>query len=121
MKNRTATRLGLGLLLATLIVLPSFAAARRGFAAEIGPITEDQPAQDQIRQPAQAGYDLSWWTIDGGGEMFSTGGNYSLGGTIGQPDAGLLAGTGYALAGGFWSGADQLYRIYLPLVMRSYP
>lgn len=70
---------------------------------------------------AQEGYDLSWWTVDGGGGMFSTGGNYSLGGTIGQPDAGPLAGTGYILAGGFWSGGGQLYRVYLPLVMRSYP
>lgn len=70
---------------------------------------------------AQEGYDLSWWTVDGGGGMFSTGGNYSLGGTIGQPDAGLLAGPGYTLAGGFWSGGGQLYRVYLPLVMRSYP
>ena len=80
-------------------------------------------------QVARSGYDLSWWTADGGGETFSTGGNYSLGGTIGQPDAGLLrstapravAGTGYTLAGGFWSGGGQLYRVYLPLVMRSYP
>jgi len=78
---------------------------------------------------AQGGYDLSWWTMDGGGGMFSTSGNYSLGGTIGQPDAGLLrstaskavTGPGYTLAGGFWSGAGRLYRIYLPLVMRSYP
>jgi hypothetical protein len=70
---------------------------------------------------AQGGYDLSWWTADGGGETFSTGGNYSLGGTIGQPDAGLLAGPGYTLAGGFWSGAGQPYRVYLPLVMRNYP
>ena len=34
------------------------------------------------------GYDLTWNTIDGGGYMFSTGGGYSLGGTMGQPDAG---------------------------------
>ena len=70
---------------------------------------------------AQGGYDLSWWTADGGGYTFSTGGNYSLGGTIGQPDAGLLTGPGYTLAGGFWSGAGQPYRVYLPLVMRNYP
>jgi len=70
---------------------------------------------------AQDGYDLSWWTADGGGQTFSAGGNYSLGGTIGQPDAGLLTGSGYTLAGGFWSGAGQPYRVYLPLVMRNYP
>jgi len=70
---------------------------------------------------AQGGYDLSWWTADGGGQTFSTGGGYSLGGTIGQPDAGLLSGSGYTLAGGFWSGATAIYRVYLPLVLRSFP
>ena len=68
---------------------------------------------------AQEGYDLSWWTVDGGGYTFSTGGDYSLGGTIGQPDAGLLAGPGYLLSGGFWSGGGR-YRVYLPVVLRSY-
>ncbi|ACL26136.1 hypothetical protein [Chloroflexus aggregans] len=29
------------------------------------------------------GYNLEWNTIDGGGATFSTGGTYSLGGTIG--------------------------------------
>lgn len=67
-----------------------------------------------------ADYDLSWWTVDGGGVTLSTGEGYSLGGTIGQPDAGVLTGDGYTLAGGFWSGALVGYRIYLPLVVRSY-
>ena len=31
------------------------------------------------------GHDLSWWTVDAGGQTFSTGGGYSLGGTAGQP------------------------------------
>ena len=33
-------------------------------------------------------YDISWYTIDGGGGS-SSGGNFSISGTIGQPDAGL--------------------------------
>ena len=41
------------------------------------------------------GYDLSWSTVDGGGGTFSEGGGYSLGGTVGQPDAGLLAARGF--------------------------
>jgi hypothetical protein len=48
------------------------------------------------------GYDLTWNTIDGGGGTSSTGGAFSLGGTIGQPDAGSLSGGTYSLAGGFW-------------------
>ena len=65
------------------------------------------------------GFDLSWWTADGGGAMFSTGGSYSLGSTIGQPDAGTLSGGSYSLNGGFWGGAAANYRIYLPLVLKS--
>jgi hypothetical protein len=68
------------------------------------------------------GYDLSWTTVDGGGYTFSTGGGYSLGGTVGQPDAGVLTGGGYTLAGGFWPGSGPALwgRVYLPLVLRSY-
>jgi hypothetical protein len=65
------------------------------------------------------GYDLAWSTIDGGGATFSTGGSFSLDGTIGQPDAGVLSGGSYTLNGGFWGGvALANYTIYLPLVRR---
>ena len=47
--------------------------------------------------------DLTWNTLDSGGGV-STGGVFSLTGTIGQPDAGTLAGGGFTLAGGFWAG-----------------
>ncbi|HNS51919.1 MAG TPA: hypothetical protein PKO09_12150 [Anaerolineae bacterium] len=69
------------------------------------------------------GYDLSWSTVDGGGGTFSTGGVYSLGGTAGQADAGLMTGGVYSLGGGFWAGgavAGTEYVIYLPLGMRGY-
>jgi len=72
---------------------------------------------------AQSGYDLSWWTVDNGGYTFATGGDYSLGGTIAQPDAGLLTGLGYRLEGGLWVGGappGSVYRVYLPVVMRGY-
>lgn len=49
-------------------------------------------------------FDLTWNTIDGGGVNGSTGGVFELSGTIGQPDAGLLSGGVFTLAGGFWSG-----------------
>jgi len=73
-----------------------------------------------------AGYDLSWWTVDGGGATWSTGSGYRLGGTAGQPDAGLLAGGGYTLGGGFWRGgaameAGQDDFVYLPVVVRNFP
>ncbi len=67
-----------------------------------------------------SGYDLAWYTIAGGGATVSTGGSYSLGGSIGQPDAGTLSGGSYTLKSGFWSGASIAnYNIYLPLVMRN--
>ena len=70
---------------------------------------------------AQSGgpYDLTWSTIDGGGGMFSAGGSFTLGGTIGQPDAGPLAGGSYTLLGGFWGGAVVKYGVYLPVVMKN--
>ncbi len=50
-------------------------------------------------------FDLGWYTIDGGGDMWTTGGNYELSGTIGQTDAGVLTGGGFTLVGGFWPAA----------------
>jgi hypothetical protein len=46
-------------------------------------------------------YNIDWYTIGGGGGT-STGGVYSVSGTIGQPDAGTMSGGNYSLVGGFW-------------------
>ena len=55
---------------------------------------------------ATGGYALDWSTVAGGGAASSDGGSYSLGGTIGQPDAGpSMSGGTYSLIGGFWGGA----------------
>jgi hypothetical protein len=55
-------------------------------------------------------YSIDWSTIDGGGGT-STGGVYSVTGTIGQPDAGAtMSGGNYSLDGGFWS----LYAVQTP-------
>ncbi len=48
-------------------------------------------------------YSIDWHTIDGGGGT-STGGVYSVSGTIGQPDAGPTMTNGqYSVTGGFWA------------------
>jgi hypothetical protein len=65
------------------------------------------------------GYDLSWWTVDGGGVTPNDNSGYTLGGTSGQPDAAVWSGGDYVLAGGFWGGVAVEYRIYLPLVLRG--
>jgi hypothetical protein len=74
---------------------------------------------------AQTGseYDLPWWTVDGGGGTWSTGGGYRLSGTAGQPDAGVLEGDGTMLAGGFWRGGEAVipwHELYFPVVLRQY-
>ncbi|MEW6249685.1 MAG: hypothetical protein AB1716_03500 [Planctomycetota bacterium] len=52
-------------------------------------------------------FEIVWWTIDGGGDMWTTGGFFELSGTIGQPDANAIVMTGgvFELRGGFWAGA----------------
>ena len=48
-------------------------------------------------------FSIDWFTIDGGGGT-STGGVYSVSGTVGQPDAGgAVMGGSYSVTGGFWS------------------
>jgi len=66
------------------------------------------------------GFDLTWSTVDGGGGT-STGGVFSLQGTIGQPDAGTLVGGSYTLQGGFWNDIQAPARtiVYLPLVIKQ--
>jgi hypothetical protein len=67
------------------------------------------------------GYNLTWWTVDGGGSTMVGSGAYTLSSTAGQPDAGVVEGNGYTLSGGFWAGGGTLYRLYLPLVTRASP
>jgi hypothetical protein len=42
------------------------------------------------------------WTVDSGGSAYVTTGTFTLGGTAGQPDAGVLANGLFLLTGGFW-------------------
>jgi hypothetical protein len=98
-RTRMSLKAGVLLALAALLLLASVALAQTG-----GP------------------YDLTWSTVDGGGYTFSSGDGYTLGGTVGQPDAGVLSGGDYTLAGGFWGGGELAveYDIYLPLVLRGF-
>ena len=70
---------------------------------------------------AQGDYDLSWWTVDSGGGQ-SNGDVFSLLGVVGQPDAGVLQGGDFILAGGFLSGVTAppppVYNQLLPLVIK---
>ncbi len=59
-------------------------------------------ASSTIRQ-SSGDYIMKWSTIDGGGGT-SSGGQYTVMGTIGQPDAAYSAGGDYEVLGGFWPG-----------------
>jgi opacity protein-like surface antigen len=50
-------------------------------------------------------YSINWYKVaGGGGTSTSTGGTYSISGTIGQPDASsAMTGGNYSLTGGFWA------------------
>ncbi len=74
-------------------------------------------AQREILAAPNAGYEITWYTVDGGGGTLS-GGVYTLNGTVGQPDAGTLIGGSYTLDGGYWTGGAMAYRVYLPLVLK---
>jgi hypothetical protein len=57
---------------------------------------------------ASGQYELSWYTIDGGGGR-SSGGDISVIGTIAQPDAAWSSGREYELLGGFWPGGPLCF------------
>ena len=65
---------------------------------------------------AAAQYAIDWYTIDGGGGT-SSGGGYTLSGTIGQPDAGTLMGGNYVLQGGFWGGVFAVQQVGSPTLV----
>jgi hypothetical protein len=47
-------------------------------------------------------FQLNWFSIDGGGGR-SSGGPFTVTGTIGQPDTSRLSGGNFTLTGGLWS------------------
>jgi chitobiase/beta-hexosaminidase-like protein/List-Bact-rpt repeat protein len=57
---------------------------------------------------------MDWFTIDGGGGTSSSA-DYSLSGTIGQPDAGILTGDSYIFEGGFWGLIAALSSATVPV------
>jgi hypothetical protein len=114
-QGQFAVLLALALLLLAAAVLPGAA-----------PVTAQSDGDASAAFPSEmsgAGYTLNWNTIDGGGTAFSVGGRYGLAGTIGQADAGQLAGRRYTLVGGFWGGPRGLSScaVYLPIVLRGFP
>lgn len=75
---------------------------------------------------AQNSFTMLKATIDGGGGS-SIGGEFRLGATIGQPDAGQMKGGAFMIFGGFWAplglktigGRPQTTSLWMPLVSHT--
>ena len=67
---------------------------------------------------SDATYDLSWWTVNAGGGTTASG-KYSLSGTAGQYDAGVLSGGKYDLGGGYWATGGEKYA-FVPILFSAY-
>ena len=78
----------------------------------LGPVT---PA---IAQSGEE-YQLTWFTLGGGGGMSSPDGAYALSATAGEPATGGMNNGDFSLESGFWGGAlDLLNYLYLPAIQK---
>jgi len=66
---------------------------------------------------------IPWWSMDGGGGT-SSGGQFSLSGTAGQPDAAISTSGSFSLTSGFWNKRVVTLRsgsgsqIFLPFIIQ---
>lgn len=70
----------------------------------------------EFTAPTATGYEIAWYTLDAGGAQTLTNGAYTLSGTSGQFDAGMLSQTSYAINGGYW--VDIFIQNFLPMILK---
>ena len=66
-------------------------------------------------------FSISRWTIGGGGGA-SIGGDFEVASTIGQVDAGMMAGGEFSVEGGYWNSGTEPkvnHLVYLPVVIKQ--
>ena len=64
-------------------------------------------------------YRLDWFTpLTSGGGGAASSPNYAVNLTIGQTAIGGSSSTSYSVGLGYWYGAEQQLRVYLPLVIK---
>ena len=73
------------------------------------------------RASSGGAYDLGWSKVASGGVSTSSGGIFTLGGTIGQADAATSSGGIYQLTGGFWAGVGMTQLVDAPAGPRLPP
>jgi hypothetical protein len=118
LQQRRFSRMPRALALGALLVAGVVTAAIAGYSQSnnnqtlLGiPFTHDaygtSLAQASTATPTPVGgiYGPIWSSVDGGGGTFSTGGNFTMSGTMGQPDAGSMTDGSYTINGGFWGVA----------------
>lgn len=85
-----------------------------GAAVMLAAASGSESVHRVLAQPA-----IPWQTVDSGGGQCAAG-VFTLHGSIGQADAGVMSGGPFALVGGFWrtsapvAGTNQ--RLYMPLI-----
>jgi hypothetical protein len=91
--------------------LPAQAQAQDGSPIQGPPIVistpqgQTPPGGDEHPRTPSTGDDLAleWFSIDGGGRMYLTAGEFEMGSTVGQPDTGYAFGDCFEFTGGFWA------------------
>nr|MBC7245600.1 hypothetical protein [Chloroflexota bacterium] len=73
-----------------------------------------------VVQADAPGFSINWYVVSGGGGR-STGGAFTLDGSVLQP-AGVMTGGAYQLQSGFWPGALAFvpsHRLHLPVLLKN--
>lgn len=72
---------------------------------------EESPLTPESQPDGEQAWAIDWYKIAGGGTVASHGGQWALGGTIGQHDdtaANELQGGSWSLTGGFWAANREI-------------
>ena len=69
----------------------------------------------QVAASFAADYAIDWWSVNGGGGA-STGGVFTVTGTVGQPVVGEASGGQFAVTGGFWGIVAVVQTTNAPLL-----
>lgn len=87
------------IVIAIAVVAATGARAESPSGSRPAAATSNGVAEAKILAP----YDMSWWSVDGGGGS-SAGGVFAVIGAIGQPDTGVASACAVAMESGVWSG-----------------
>lgn len=87
--------------------------------AALGALTTDSHAEQGFTLTPLAIHSVNQVIATGGGA--SSGGAFTLRGTIGQPEAGVMTGGAFRLHGGFWAGEFQPTATQTPVPTAASP